>query len=104
MELSKELVQIDQKYYNWFIISSIGSFILLLLVGGLARPKGSGLSFILINWVLSFLISGTVWSLIVAGIARVMKKNYKNAFLGTYAIMIFISACITIAKVSMKQL
>jgi len=94
----KELLQINSKYYNWLIISSIGSFILLLVVGGLARP------FIFIEWGLSCLINGIFWSLIVAGITRAMKKNYKNAFLGTFAIMIFISACIAIAKLSMKQL
>ena len=88
----------DLKYYHW-LLYAVGAS--LLSLGGFVYAKGGGLPLLfaaLIEWVLRGLISGVVSSLIVAGVSRAMKKNYKNAFWGSFAIFVFISACITIAQ------
>jgi len=92
----------DPKYYNWLLYSVGASFILF---GGFVFLKKGDMTLlfaILIEWAISGLIGSVIWSLIVAGIARVMKRNYKNAFLGSFSIMIFVFACITIAQVSTR--
>jgi hypothetical protein len=96
--LVKEAFKIDSKYYKWLISSIIGSF---LLFGGFIYGKGNGLALLILivtEWLLASLVNGLVWSLIVAGITGSMKRNYKNAFLGTFAICVFASACAVIAR------
>lgn len=89
---------INPKYYNWLLYSVAGSF---LLFGGFIYAKGGNISQItvlLIYWAVGF-INVVFWSAVVSAIARALKKNWRNAFLGTSAIMLFIQACITLATI-----
>ena len=88
---------IDPKYYKWLICSVIGS---IIIFGGFIYTKGGDivqLSVILIYWGVDF-INVVFWSAIVSVIAKSRKKNWRNAFIGTSAIMLFIQACITLAQ------
>jgi|GEM_PF-6694908 len=91
--------RINPKYYNWLLYSVAGSF---LLFGGFIYAKGGTISLttvLLVYWATGF-INVVFWSAVASAIARILKKNWKNAFLGTSAIMLFIQACITIAAIS----
>jgi len=96
--LSRSVQNINPKYYKWLICSVLGSFILF---GGFIYAKGGDivqLSVLLIYWGVGF-INLVFWSAIVSVIAKALKKNWRNAFLGTAAIMLFLQACITIAQI-----
>lgn len=89
----------NPRYYNWLLYSVAASF---LLFGGFALGKEGGMPLVLamlIRWGLSGILGGVFWSLVIAGIARIMKRNYKNAFLGSFAIFLFLFACITVIQV-----
>lgn len=88
---------INPKYYKWLICSVIGS---IILFGGFIYAKGGDivqLSMLLIYWGIGF-INVVFWSAIISVIAKARKKNWRNAFIGTAAIMLFIQACITLAQ------
>jgi len=95
---SRAVQNINPKYYKWLICSVIGSFILF---GGFIYAKGGDtvqLLVLLIYWGVGF-INVVFWSAIVSVIAKALKKNWRNAFLGTAAMMLFLQACITIAQI-----
>jgi len=88
---------INPKYYKWLICSVIGS---IILFGGFIYAKGGAvvqLWVLLITWGVGF-INVVFWSAIISVIARARKKNWRNAFIGTSAIMLFIQACIALAQ------
>jgi len=90
--------RINPKYYKWLICSVIGS---IILFGGFIYAKEGDivqLAVLLIYWGIGF-INVVFWSAIVSIVARALKKNWRNAFIATSAIMLFIQACITIAQI-----
>lgn len=93
-----ENITINPKYYNWLSCSLIGSFILF---GWFIYAKGGDTRqfiVLIINWGVACFINVIFGSIIISLIAKSIKRNWRNAFLCTSAIMIFIQACITIAQ------
>ena len=87
----------NPKLYKWFMCSAIGC---LVLFGGFIYAKGGDvaqLGVLLIYWGIGF-INVAFWSGIVSIIAKVLKRNWRNEFIDTATIMIFIQACITVAQ------
>jgi hypothetical protein len=87
-----KVVQFDPKYYNWIIISLIGSLILILINFMpyiVARPEHK---FVILSMffhqIMACLISGSLWGLIASRIARLGDR--KNVFLKVFAIMFFL--------------
>jgi hypothetical protein len=96
---SRSVQNINPKYYKWLICSVIGS---IILFGGFIYAKGGDTTqflVLLVYWGVGF-INVVFWSAIVSVIAKALKKNWRNAFLGTAAIILFVQACITIAKMA----
>jgi VIT1/CCC1 family predicted Fe2+/Mn2+ transporter len=92
--------EINPKLYKW-LLYSVGAS--LLLLGGFVYAMGGRISLILalvIQWALSSFVAGVFWGAIVAGIAKAMKRNWRNAFLGTVAVTFFVMSLVTIAQIS----
>jgi hypothetical protein len=88
----------NPKIYKWLMCSAVGSFVLF---GGFIYAKEGDvaqLGALLFYWGIGF-INVAFWAGIVSIIAKVLKRNWRDEFIATATIMIFIQACITVSQV-----